>query len=354
MTKTDLRLDVLMQLSDLPGVPGNEDAVRKFVLRELEGLADAVQVDAMGNVIAYRKATAKAKKGQKKERVMISAHMDEIGFLVRHVDEKGYLRVQQLGGFDTRNLFARNVTVHTRSGQLPGIMQPGGKPVHIAGPEERKKIPEVSEFFIDLGLDGDEARRRVRVGDMVTLDQTARQVGNLVCGKAMDDRACVFMALETLRLLKKTSLKHDLYVVFSVQEEVGLRGAITAAYGVEPTIGIGLDVTLAVDLPALGGGPHEAVTRLGDGIGIKVFDSSMISTRWLVDDFYDLAEKNGIKAQLEVLPLGGTDGGAIQRSRAGVPTLTLSIPTRYIHTIVESVNADDVKAGVDLLVAYLA
>lgn len=354
MSKTDLRLDVLMALSDLPGVPGNEDAVRDYVLKQLDGLADSVRVDALGNVIAHRKASAKPKKGEQAERVMISAHMDEIGFLVRHVDEKGYLRVQQLGGFDTRNLFARNVTVHTRGGQLPGIMQPGGKPIHIASAEERKKIPEVSEFFIDLGLEGEEARRLVRVGDMVTLDQTARQVGNLVCGKAMDDRACVFMALETLRHLKGRKLKHDLFVVFSVQEEVGLRGAITAAYGVEPTIGIGLDVTLAVDLPALGAAPHEVVTRLGDGIGLKVFDSSMISTRWLVDEFYDLAEKKGIKAQLEVLPMGGTDGGAIQRSRAGVPTLTLSIPTRYIHTVVESVHEDDVRAGVDLLVAYLS
>ena len=342
-----------MRLSDLPGVPGQEDAVRDFVLKELDGLCDSVRVDALGNVIAWRKAGAKLKKGEQAERVMISAHMDAIGFLVRHVDEKGYLRVQQLGGFDTRNLFARNVTVHARGGKLPGIMQPGGKPVHIASAEERKKIPEVGEFFIDLGLDGEEARRLVRVGDMVTLDQAARQVGGLVCGKAMDDRACVFMALETLRVLKGQKLKHDLYAVFSVQEEVGLRGAVTAAYGVEPTIGIGLDVTLAVDLPALGAGPHEAVTRLGDGIGIKVFDSSMISTRWLVDEFHDLAEKKGIKAQLEVLPMGGTDGGAIQRSRAGVPSLTLSIPTRYIHTVVESVNADDVRAGVDLLVAYL-
>ena len=148
-----------MRLSDLPGVPGQEDAVRDFVLKELDGLCDSVRVDALGNVIAYRKA-AKAKKGQNPERVMISAHMDEIGFLVRHVDEKGYLRVQQLGGFDTRNLFARNVTVHARGGKLPGIMQPGGKPVHIASAEERKKIPEVGEFFIDLGLDGEEAGQK--------------------------------------------------------------------------------------------------------------------------------------------------------------------------------------------------
>lgn len=343
-----------MQLSDLPGVPGQEDRVREFLLRELDGLADSVRVDAMGNVIAHR--AAHAGKGKKKaadpERVMISAHMDEIGFLVRFVDDKGFLRLQALGGFDTRNLFARNVTVHTRGGPLPGIMQPGGKPVHVASAEERKKIPEVREFFIDLGLDGEEAQRRVRIGDMVTLDQTARPVGRFVTGKAMDDRACVFLLLELLRHLKGRKLRHDLYAVFSVQEEVGLRGAITAAYGVEPTIGVGLDVTLAID--GLGGAPDEAVTRMGEGIAIKVFDSTMISTRWLVDEFYDLAQKEGIRTQLEVLPLGGTDGAAIQRSRAGVPTITLSVPTRYIHTVQESVQEDDLRAGVDLLAAYLS
>lgn len=338
-----------MQLSELPGVPGQEDAVRALVLKELEGLADEVRVDALGSVIAFR--AGKAKKGAKKERVMISAHMDEIGFLVRFIDDKGFLRVQAVGGFDTRNLFARSVTVHTRAGKLPGIMQPGVRPVHIAGAEERKKIPEMREFFIDLGLSGEEAARLVRIGDMVTLDQPARQVGRFISGKAMDDRSGVFMLLETLRHLKKKTLKHDLYAVFSVQEEVGLRGATAAAFGVEPTIGIGIDTTLAVD--GLAGSPDEAVTRMGEGIGIKVFDSSMISTRWLVDEFYDLAQQKGIKAQLEVLPLGGTDGGAMQRSRAGVPTLTLSIPSRYVHTVVECVCEEDIRAGVDLLQAYL-
>lgn len=336
-----------MKLSDLPGVPGQEDAVREFVLAELEGLADEVRVDALGNVIARRAGTGEEPRG----RVMVSAHMDEIGFLVRYVDEKGYLRLQNLGGFDTRNLFARNVTVHTRGGALPGILTPAGRPVHIASPEERKKVPELREFFVDLGLDGDVVKAQVRVGDMVTLDQTARQVGQLVCGKAMDDRASVFLLLETLRALRGQPLRHDLYAVFSVQEEVGLRGAITAAYGVQPTVGIGLDVTLAVDTPGVG--PDEAVTRMGEGIGIKVYDSSMISTRSLVDEFWDLAQDKGIPAQLEVLGQGGTDGAAIQRSRVGVPTLTLSLPTRYIHTIVEAVHETDLRAGVDLLVAYL-
>lgn len=348
MTTTELRLDLLRQLSDLNGVPGNEDAVRDFVLHELDGLADEVRVDPLGNVIALRGGEGEGKR----ERVMLSAHMDEIGFLVSFVDDRGFLRVQALGGFDTRNLFARNVTVQTRGGPLPGVLTPGGKPVHIATPEDRKKVPEVREFFVDLGLEGAEVKRQVRVGDMVTLDQTARQMGKLTVGKAMDDRASVFLQLEVLRRFRETRPRPDVVAVFSVQEEVGLRGAIVAAYGAEPTLGIGLDVTLAVDTPGVG--PEEAVTRLGDGIGIKVFDSSMISTRWLVDELVDLAEREGIRHQLEVLPLGGTDGAAIQKSRAGVPSVTLSIPTRYIHTIVEAVHEDDLRAGVDLLAAYLS
>ncbi|UBV42460.1 M20/M25/M40 family metallo-hydrolase [Deinococcus taeanensis] len=344
-----LRLDVLMHLSDLPGVPGQEDAVREYVLSQLQGLVDDVRVDALGNVIARRAPRDAGREGT--ERVMISAHMDEIGFLVRFIDDRGFLRVQALGGFDTRNLFARGVMVHTRGGPLPGILTPGGKPVHIASAEERKKIPEVKEFFIDLGLGADEVRAQVRVGDMVTLDQQARRVGNLICGKAMDDRASVFLLLETLRALRHEAPRHEVIAVFSTQEEVGLRGAITAAYGVQPTVGIGLDVTLAVDTPGVG--PDEVVTNAGQGMGIKVFDSTMISHRALVDQFWDLAQARGIPAQLEVLALGGTDGAAIQRSREGVPTLTLSLPTRYIHTVVEAVHVNDLRAGVDLLLAYL-
>ncbi|WP_424952637.1 M42 family metallopeptidase [Deinococcus sp.] len=344
-----LDLQRLFALSNLGGVPGYEDAVREYVLRELEGLTDEVRTDAMGNVIAFR-AGRMGDGGETRERVMLSAHMDEIGFLVRFIDERGFLRVQELGGFDPRTLFARNVTVQTRTGTLPGILTPGGRPVHISSSDDRKKVPELREFFIDLGLSEAEVRRQVRVGDMVTLDQTARRVGDLVVGKALDDRASVFMQLEVLRRLSGPP-KHDVYAVFSTQEEIGLRGAVTAAYSVQPTLGVALDVTLAVDTPGVG--PDEAVTRAGAGIGIKVYDSSMVSTRWLVDAFVQLAEVQGVAYQLEVLGQGGTDGAAIQRSREGVPTVTLSLPTRYIHSVVEAVHLDDLNAGVALLLAYL-
>jgi putative aminopeptidase FrvX len=338
-----LDLGLLERLSEVAGIPGWEDRVRDLVTKELKGLADEVRSDALGNVIAHKKG-----KGKK---VMIAAHMDEIGFYVKHVDDKGFLRVQNVGGFDTRNLFARQVTVHTSKGDLLGLMNPGGKFPLMASPEERNKVPTLPEFFIDLGLSADDVKKQVKVGDPVTLRQEAGQLGELFTGKAMDDRVAVFVLLESLKQLKGKKLPYDLYAVFTTQEEVGLRGAITSAYGVEPDIGIALDVTLAADTP--GGPPDQAVTVLGKGVAIKVMDALSISDRGLVQTFINLAEKETITHQIEVLPLGGTDAAGIQKSRAGVPSITLSVPTRYVHTTTECVHLDDVTATIDLLSAYL-
>ncbi len=338
-----LDLALLKKLSEVAGIPGWEDRVREVVQQALKGLVDEVRTDALGNLIAHKSGNG--------PRVMVAAHMDEIGFYVKHVDQKGFLRVQNVGGFDTRNLFARAVTVHTQQGDLPGLLNPAGKPIHISTPEERNKIPTVAQFFVDLGLSAKEVAKRVQVGDPVTLRQEAGMLGDLFTGKAMDDRASVFVLLETLKRLKGKKIKHDLYAVFTTQEEVGLRGALTSAFHIEPDIGIALDVTLAVDTPD--SEAHEAVTQMGQGVGIKVMDSSSISDRGLVQQFVQLARKKKIPHQMEVLPLGGTDAGAIQRSRTGVPSITLSIPTRYIHTITEAVHKDDLEATVQLLAAYL-
>lgn len=337
-------MDLLKQLSEVAGIPGWEDRVRALVQKELKGLVDETHTDALGNLIAHKKGSG--------PRVMVAAHMDEIGFYVKFIDDKGFLRVQNVGGFDTRNLFARAVTVHASGGDLPGLLNPGTKPIHIATPEERNKIPLVADFFIDLGLSPEEVKKQVRIGDPVTLQQTAGRVGNLFTGKAMDDRASVFVLLEALRRLKGKKLSCDLYAVFTTQEEVGLRGAGTSAYGTEAEIGVALDVTLAIDTP--GGKPEQSVSAMGKGVAIKVMDSSHISDRGLVQQMVALAEKKKIPYQMEILPLGGTDAGAMQRSRAGMKAITLSLPTRYIHTVTESVNLDDLEATVALLTAYLA
>jgi putative aminopeptidase FrvX len=346
-----MNIPLLKVLSEVTGVSGREERVREIVQRELKGLVDEVRIDAMGNLIALKRATVKTKKASSARKVMLSAHMDEIGFMVKFIDDKGFLRVQQLGGFDPRNLFARQVVVCGKDGDLPGILQPSGRPIHISSAEDRAKNPEIKQFFVDTGLSAEEVKKKVRIGDPVGLTQTFREVGAYVAGKCLDDRIWVFVLLETLKALKGKQHKDDIYAVFSVQEEIGLRGAVVAAYGIEPDIGIGLDTTLAVDIPGVGS--EESVTVTGNGVGIKVFDSSMVSTHWLVEEFSQLAEKKKIKYQLEVLPLGGTDAGAIQRSRAGAASITLSLPSRYVHTVQESVHKDDLSAALKLLTAWL-
>lgn len=339
-------LDLLRRLSETPGVPGREEAVRDLVRAEIEGLVDELRVDPLGNLVALRRGTSGGG-----ERVMLSAHLDEIGFMVKFVDDRGLVRLQNLGFFDPRALFARAVTVWTKDGPLPGLLATGGRPVHIASHEESRRVPELKELYVDLGLPAADVRARVRLGDSVTLEAHFREVGHLVSGKALDNRAVVYAQIRILRALKDAPPRHDVYAVFSVQEEVMLRGAIAAAYSVEPTLGLALDTTLAVDTPGVG--PDESVTTLGGGVGIKLFDGSLIADRGLVDELTALAVARGIPHQFEVLPLGGTDAGPIQRSRGGVRTAALSVPTRHIHTVVEAIHPADVRAMEDLVVAYL-
>lgn len=342
----EMDVDLLRRLSEAPGVPGREERVRELIRRELEGVVDELREDALGNLIAVRRAA-----DEDAARVMVAAHMDEIGFVVKHVDERGFLRVHNVGGFDPRTLVARQVTVHASrgSGDRVGVLNPTGKPIHTSTAEERQKVASIPELFVDLGLPADTVRAEVRVGDPVTLRQPFADLGEVVTGKALDDRASCWALVEALRRLERP--RNHVYAVFSVQEEVGLRGARTGAFGLEPDVGIALDTTPAVDTP--GAPADQAVSRLGEGVALKVMDGRSISTRWLLDEFVELAEARGVPHQLEVLTAGGTDAGAIQQARAGVPSVTLSIPSRYVHTVTEMVAKRDLEATVTLLLAYL-
>lgn len=336
--------ELLKKLSEASGIPGREDQVRQLIREELGELANGARVDAMGNLVIRVPGPEGA------PTVMVSAHMDEIGFIVRHIGDDGYIRVQNLGGFDTRNLFARFVTVHGRDGvSRTGVLNPGVKPIHISTAEERKKLPEIEDFVVDLGLPAETVRDEFRIGDMVTLQQGFQDLGEVVSGKALDDRSGCWTLMETLRRLENPAV--NVAAVFSTQEEVGLRGALTSSFAEQPDLGIALDTTLAVDTPGTPG--HLSVTRLGEGVGIKVSDSSAISNGWLVDAMADLADEKGIPHQFEVLPRGGTDAGAIQRSRAGVPSITLSTPSRYVHTVTEMAAKRDLEAAVRLLTSFL-
>ncbi len=333
-------MDLLKRLSETPGIPGREEAMRGIVREALASHVDEINVDRLGNVIAHKKGTG--------PKVAVAAHMDEIGFLVSHVDEEtGFLRIDPVGGFDPRTLVAERVAVHARGGSKYGLI--GTKPVHLLTEEERKKAPEMKDLFVDIGLSGKEAKEQIRVGDPVTLVQTFAEVGNTVTGKALDDRLGVYVGIEAVRRLRKH--KADVYFIATVQEEVGLRGARTSAFAIAPDIGVALDVTIACDMPGVPA--HEQVTRLGKGVAIKVKDSASISHPGLVQFLANLAEERKIPHQLEILPRGGTDAGGIQPAREGVAVVTISIPTRYVHTVVETAHKDDIEASISLLVAFL-
>jgi tetrahedral aminopeptidase len=339
-----VNFDLLKRLCETPGVPGFERPIRAVVAAELRALASDVTVDAMGSVIGVRAGSTGS------PRVLIAAHMDEIGFLVKHIDDKGFLRLQPLGGWDPRSMVAQRVYVHGHGVQaLLGALMPSTKPVHMQTPEDQNKPPKIEEFFVDLGLPGDEVKAQVEIGDAVTMARTAELVGNNVVSKTLDNRLSVFVMLEALRALGDHAC--DVIAVATTQEEVGCRGAITAAHALKPDVGIAVDVTLANDFP--GPADHEKVTELGKGAAIKIMDSSLLCHPKLVRHFRDVAEKHNLPYQLEILPRGGTDAGSIQRSRGGVPSFTLSIPTRYVHTVNETAAVADIEAAVSLLARYL-
>ncbi len=339
-------MKLLKKLSEAAGVSGNEENIRKIIKAEVKDCVDQLYEDAMGNYIAVIKAPKSVKNPKK---LMVDAHMDEIGFYVNHIDDRGFLRIINVGGFDTRNLFAREVTVHTKKGEVIGLLNPGIVPLHISSPEDGRKVPELSEFYIDLGLPGNKVKQLVEIGDMVTLKQDFKHIGDIVSGKCLDNRCCVWLGIRMLQKIKKP--KFDVYMAFTVQEEVGLRGAQAAAYGIAPDLGIALDTTIG-DAP-FGVADYKQVSKLGHGVCIKILDGSVICDRRFVDEFKDLAKKKKIPFQLEILPRGGTNTASIQKSRAGVKTGALSIPTRNIHTVTECVHPKDLDGALKLLCAYI-
>jgi tetrahedral aminopeptidase len=284
------------------------------------------------------------------KRVLIACHIDEIGFYVRHIDDKGFVRIKNAGGFDTRNLLARRVLVQSSAGEdLVGLLNPGGRPIHIAKEEDKKKIPEMTEFLVDLCIPAEDVKKKVRIGDPVTLIQEFSEIGDCVSGKCLDNRVAAFVAMEALRKVK--SPRFEVIMAATVQEEVGCRGAGPAAYSAEPDFAIAIDTTLAVDTPGVP--EDERVTKQGDGVALTIMDSMSISDRGLIDEFESFAKKGKIPSQLSVLPLGGTDAAPMQRTRGGYRAMTLSVPTRYIHTVTECIHKRDLQAAIDLLAAWL-
>lgn len=336
----------LKKICETPGTSGFEHPIRTHILEEVRPLVDETLVDSMGNIIA--KVTAKKKPtNSPSKRVMACAHMDEIGFVVSHIEKGGFLRLYPLGGFDVKTLCAQRVLIYGKEPILGAI---GTKPVHILKDEERRKVPELEELYVDTGLSEEQVRQTVSVGDPVARFQSTIRLGNLVCAKSLDNRISVFALIETLRRLP--ALEVDFYAVFSTQEEVGIRGARVAAAQVQPDIGIALDVTLANDV--VGISEKDYCTRLGAGVGIKVMDGSTVACKELVDYFVETAKRNKITYQMELLVRGGSDTSGLQYlAGKGALCGCLSIPCRNVHSSCEAVHGDDVEASINLLIAAL-
>ena len=339
-----MNTDLLKRLCETPGVPGREDRIRDLIAAEIEGLADEVKVDALGNLLAMRK-------GSGGPRVMMLCHMDEIGFLVSHVSDEGWVHVNPVGGFDNRNLFSRRVMVCTPKGDLKGVMNPGGKPVHIASPEDRKKIPEIAEFFVDIGM-GKAAKDHVQIGDYVVMDEPFMEMGDKVVSKALDNRIACWLGVEALRAAATSGHDCELHVAFTVQEEVGLRGAKTASHAIQPDIGFGIDTTLACDTPGVPA--PQAVTVQGKGFGMHIKDGSFIADITLVEEIEALAREKDIPFQRTILAAGGQDGAAAQQAAAGARAVGIVVGTRYIHTVTETIDKSDLLAARDILGAWIA
>ncbi len=336
-----INVDLLKTICEVNGAPGFEDPVRKIVIKEIEELVDEFSIDNMGNVIAIKKGT----NNLEQKKVMVAAHMDEIGFIVTHIDDQGFLRFHTLGGFDPKTLTSQRVIVHGKK-DLIGVM--GTKPIHVMSPEERNQPVKISSFYIDLGLPKEEVEKYVIIGDSITRDRELIEMGDCVNCKSIDNRVSVFILIEALKQLKGKEIPYDFYATFTVQEEIGLRGALVATHSINPDFGIGLDTTIAFDVP--GAAAHEKITSLGEGTGIKIMDTSAVCDTRMVRFMKQIADDNEIKWQPELLTGGGTDTAALQRQgKNGAIAGAISIPTRHIHQVIEMAHKEDIKNSIDLL-----
>lgn len=326
---------LLQQLTEAFGPSGYEDNIRAIVHAEVEPLADETRIDALGNLIVRRKPS---RQNGDTKKIMIAAHMDEIGLIVSHVDEKGFVRFSPIG-----TLFRRYV--------------PGGRVRFLNGTpgvigfdrlDNVNELPTLDKVYIDVGAT---SRKDcpVKLGDVAAFERPFMEIGNRLVAKSLDNRVGVLVAIETVRALQGKSTPHDLYFVFTTQEEVGVRGARTSAYGVDPDVGIAVDVTPTGDTP----NAMKMEMSLGNGPCVKFQDVGAISDPRVVQWMIEAAEKNKIPYQREVLLIGGTDAMGIQSVRAGVPTGAISIPARYVHSPSEMVDFSDVQNTVKLLTAVL-
>ena len=335
-------MKLMRELSLAPGISGFEKEIAKILKRELKDFSDNIEEDAMGNVIA----TKKGEKGAPS--IMLASHMDEIGLMVRYIDKKGFIKFSTIGGVNDQMLMNQAITIHTDKGEVNGVI--GSKPPHITKPSEKNKVVKAEDMFIDIGAkDKKEALKMVSIGDSITFKSYFEEYPNdLIMGKALDNRVGCYVMIE---VLKRVNTKATVYGVGTVQEEVGLKGAKTSSYKLNPDLAIALDVTLSGDHPGIK--PDEAPVKMGDGPVIVLVDASgrgIITPKVIRDLLTEAGDKNDIKYQLEVSDGGTTDGTAIHLTKEGIPTGVLSVPTRYIHTPVSVCSFKDIENTINLIV----
>ncbi len=338
--------ELILKLSDLHGVGGFEDEVREFIRGEIEPYVDEVFTDAIGNLIAV-------KKGGGEFKLMLDAHMDEVGFIVSKVEENGFLRFAPLGGWDPRVVLAHPVEIKTRDRRIvQGVI--GAAPPHILPPEERKKAIPIEALFIDIGAlsRSDVEKMGVRVGDPIVIHYPARELRpGVLMGKAFDDRAGCALIIEALREVADKKLPYDLYLDFTMGEELGIRGARTSSFIVQPDIALSLEATIGADMPGVPG--HKRVTTLGEGPVITVADKTIVVPQKMVMALEDAARAAGVRYQYKLPVYGGTNAGAIHLSGKGAVAGVIAVPARYIHSPVSLIYVDDYDATLKLLIEFL-
>lgn len=330
-------VELIRKLTLLDGTSGDENAVRDFIIKEIAPYCET-STDALGNIIAKRKGRKTPGK-----KIMLDAHMDEVGLIITHITADGFLRFKTLGGIDTSALLFKTVTIN---GKIKGVIS--GKPIHLTKPEEEKKLPDIDRLYIDVGVNsGEEAEQLLTVGDRAVINSDFTVCGDKIISKALDDRVGCAILIE---LIKEYD-KYDFTAVFSVQEEIGLRGAKTATYGVDPDAAIIIEGTTAADIAGMP--DDKKVCALGDGAVVSFIDKATVYDR----EYYSAALNSGIPAQPKCAVAGGNNSGAVHLSREGVRTVALSVPCRYIHTASSVADISDINAVYKLaafMIEYIA
>lgn len=332
--------ELLEELVETPGVSGSEKQIRELVEEKVEDEAESIEVDDFGNLVA--------RKGEGEKTLMVATHMDQIGLTVKHVTDQGFLKFSKVGGVTTQSLLNQRVTIHTQEKDVTGII--GMKPPHLMEKEERDKLPEKKELFIDIGAEDDEAVEEagVKVGDFITFEREMEELQqDFVTGPAMDNRVGCLLGIEAL---KRFDEDYELAVVFSTQEEVGLKGAKTAAFNVDPDVALAVDTSIAGDVPGIEAKDSDLST--GDGVEITLVQSEgrgLITPETVKEWLIDTAEENDHDHHRGVWEGGATDAAKIYLVRQGIPTGSLGVPTRHIHSATEAVRLTDIEATAEFL-----